>query len=60
VPPLQARKMTARLQAATTSRRPVAILYDTKAGHSGGKPLTKAIEDQSLMLAFLQWQLGAR
>jgi prolyl oligopeptidase len=57
VPPLQARKMTARLQAATTSGRPVALLYDTKAGHAGGKPLTKSIEDQSLELAFLRSQL---
>src|SRR5258706_557025 len=35
VPPLQARKMTARLQAATTSGWPVLLLYDTKAGHAG-------------------------
>src|SRR4029453_9348302 len=34
VPPLQARKMTARLQAASTSRRPILLLYDTKAGHA--------------------------
>ena len=58
VPPLQARKMTARLQAASASGRPVVILYDTKAGHSGGKPLGKAIEDQSLELSFIAWQLG--
>jgi prolyl oligopeptidase len=58
VPPLQARKMTARLQAATVSKRPVMLLYDTKAGHSGGKPLTKIIEDESLELAFLESQLG--
>jgi prolyl oligopeptidase len=60
VPPLQARKMTARLQAATTPDRPVLLLYDTKAGHAGGKPLGKAIEDESLELAFLQWQLGEK
>jgi prolyl oligopeptidase len=58
VPPLQARKMTARLQAATTSGRPVFLLYDTKAGHAGGKPLSKVIEDMSLEIAFLFWQLG--
>jgi prolyl oligopeptidase len=58
VPPLQARKMTARLQAATSSGRPVLLLYDTKAGHAGGKPLTKGIEDDSLEIAFVQWQLG--
>lgn len=58
VPPLQARKMTARLQAATTSGRPVLLLYDTKAGHAGGRPLSRMIDDESLELAFLAWQLG--
>jgi len=58
VPPLQARKMTARLQAATASGRPVLLLYDTKAGHAGGQPVAKVVEDRSLELAFLAWQLG--
>jgi len=58
VPPLQARKMTARLQAATSSDRPVILLYDTKAGHSGGKSQSKQIEDLSMELTFLFWQLG--
>jgi prolyl oligopeptidase len=57
VPPLQARKMTARLQAATASGRPVLLLYDTKAGHAGGQPLGKIVEDLALQLAFLSWQL---
>ena len=58
VPPLQARKMTARLQAATTSGWPVLLLYDTKAGHAGGRPIGKIVEDESLELAFLVQQLG--
>jgi prolyl oligopeptidase len=49
--------MTARLQAASTSGKPVLLLYDTKAGHAGGRPLSKIIEDVSLELAFLFWQL---
>ena len=57
VPPLQARKMTARLQSASTSGKPVLLLYDTKAGHAGGRPLSKIIEDVSLELSFLFWQL---
>ena len=57
VPPLQARKMTARLQAASTSGKPVLLLYDTKAGHAGGRPLSKIIDDVSLEMAFLFWQL---
>jgi prolyl oligopeptidase PreP (S9A serine peptidase family) len=58
VPPLQARKMTARLQAATTSGWPVLLRYDTKAGHAGGRPIGKIVEDESLELSFLVQQLG--
>ena len=58
VPPLQARKMTARLQAATSSGHPVFLHYDTKAGHAGGRPLSKQVEDLSLELAFLREQVG--
>lgn len=60
VPPEQARKMTARLQAATASGLPILLLYDTKSGHSGGKPLKKALQDEALELAFLAWQLGVK
>jgi prolyl oligopeptidase len=58
VPPLQARKMTARLQAATASGRPVLLLYDTKAGHAGGRPMGKVVDDLTLQMSFLAWQLG--
>ena len=58
VPPLQARKMTAVLQWATSSGRPVALLYDTRSGHAGGKPFAKVVEDLSMEAAFLTWQLG--
>jgi len=58
VAPLHARKMTARLQAATASDRPILLLYDTKSGHSGGRPVTKIIEENQNILSFLFWQLG--
>ena len=58
VPPLQARKMTALLQSSTAAERPILLLYDTRAGHSGGKPFRKVVEDLSLEAAFLFWQLG--
>ena len=45
--------MTARVQAASASGRPVLLLYDTKAGHAGGRPVGKVVEDQSLQIAFL-------
>jgi len=49
--------MTALLQAATGSDNPILLDYDTRAGHSGGKPTTKYIEDLTLQLLFLTWQL---
>lgn len=58
VAPLHARKMTALVQASTGSDRPVLLHYNTKAGHSGGLPVTQVIEDQTDELSFLFWQLG--
>lgn len=58
VAPLHARKMTARVQAATSSGLPVLLLYDTKTGHSGGKPVSQLIEDETDTFSFLAWQLG--
>jgi prolyl oligopeptidase family protein len=57
VAPLHARKMAARLQAATESERPILLLYDTKSGHSGGRPVNKRIEEGTDALSFLMWQL---
>jgi prolyl oligopeptidase len=58
VAPLHARKMTARLQAANGSDRPILLLYDTQSGHSGGRPLNKEIEERTDILSFLYSQLG--
>jgi prolyl oligopeptidase len=58
VPPEQARKMTARLQAATTSDRPIVLLYDVGAGHAGGQTFQKEIEQSTDELTFVAWQLG--
>ena len=57
VPPLQARKMTARLQATSTYENPILLLYDTKSGHSGGKTLSEYIQLFSYKTSFLFWQL---
>jgi prolyl oligopeptidase PreP (S9A serine peptidase family) len=32
--------------------------YDTQAGHSAGKPLDKAIEEQAETLSFLLHEIG--
>ena len=57
VAPLHARKMSALLQASTGSDRPVLLLYDTKSGHSGGRPISKIIEENTDIFSFLFWQL---
>jgi prolyl oligopeptidase len=57
VAPLHARKMSAMLQANTGSDRPILLLYDTKSGHSGGRPINKIIEEDTDFLSFLFWQL---
>lgn len=53
VAPLHARKMTALMQAATGSGKPVAILYDTDAGHSQGLARSKQIEQLTDQFAFI-------
>lgn len=60
VDPLHARKMTALLQSATASDRPILLHYDTKGGHSAGKPISKTIEDTTDEISFLLWQLGVK
>lgn len=58
VPPLQARKMTARLQAATGSGLPVILDYDPRAGHAGGRAFSRNVRNAAMELAFLLGQLG--
>ena len=58
VAPLYARKMAALLQAETGGDKPVLLHYDTKAGHSGGQPVSKTIADLTDQMSFLFWQLG--
>jgi len=58
VDPMHARKMAALLQAKAASGTPVLLYYDTKAGHSGGKPISGYVEDMIVRFGFLFWQLG--
>ena len=60
VAPLHARKMAAELQADNGSSHPILLLYDTKSGHSGGRPVSKIIEENTDILSFLFWQLGVK
>ena len=42
--------MTALLQAETASGNPVILMHDTKAGHSGGRPVDAVIDELTLSL----------
>lgn len=55
---LHARKMTARLQAANASDRPIFLDYSRFRGHSPVLPLSERIEALTDRLAFLADQLG--
>jgi prolyl oligopeptidase len=58
VDPLHARKMTARLQAASSSGRPVLLRLESRAGHGAGKPLSKVLEELTDTWSFVFWELG--
>jgi prolyl oligopeptidase len=53
VAPGLAKKFAARLQAATGGEAPVLIRVETKAGHGGGKPVSKVIDELADIYAFL-------
>jgi prolyl oligopeptidase len=58
VDPLHARKMTALVQAANAGENPILLRYRTEAGHSGGLPLSKQVEDAVDLVSFLRWRLA--
>jgi prolyl oligopeptidase len=58
VDPLHARKMAARLQAATSSPRPILLRLESRAGHGAGKPLNKVLEELTDTWAFVFSEVG--
>jgi prolyl oligopeptidase len=58
VDPMHSRKMTARLQAASSSGRPVLLRTSSKTGHGSGTPLTEQIDRSVHYHAFLLNELG--
>jgi prolyl oligopeptidase len=58
VDPLHARKMTALLQAASSSDQPIMLRLETKAGHGAGKPRAKVLDELTDTWTFLFWALG--
>ena len=60
VPPWQARKFTARLQASTSSGLPVILYHDLRSGHAGGRTTAAGIELAVRELEFLLRMVGER
>jgi prolyl oligopeptidase len=58
VSPGMAKKFAARLQEADADSTPVLIRVETKAGHGAGKPVSKMIEEDADIFAFLFKYLG--
>jgi prolyl oligopeptidase len=58
VDPYHSRKMTARLQAATSSGHPVLLRTSANTGHGMGSPLSAQIEENADIYAFLFHELG--
>jgi prolyl oligopeptidase len=60
VNPMQSRKMIARLQAATSSERPIVLRTTSSAGHGIGTALDEEIEERADVFSFLFDQLEIR
>jgi prolyl oligopeptidase len=60
VDPWQAAKMTARLQKATASGKPVLLRIDFQAGHGLGSTRAQRDEEFADIFAFIFWQAGVK
>lgn len=60
VDPMQSRKMTARLQAASSSNHPILLRTSSTAGHGFGAALEEQIDQEADILSFLFDQLGIK
>ena len=58
VVPAHSFKYAATLQAANTGNAPKLIRIDTKAGHGGGKPVAKMIDEYSDIFSFAMYHTG--
>lgn len=60
VVPAHSFKFAATLQKCQAGDAPVIIRIDTKAGHGGGKPLAKVLEEQADIYGFIMYNLGMK
>ena len=60
VVPAHSFKFAATLQECHQGNNPVLIRIDTKAGHGGGKPLAKVLEEQADIYGFILYNMGIK
>ena len=60
VVPAHSFKFAATLQECNAGDKPCLIRIDTKAGHGGGKPLAKVLEEQADIYSFIMKNLGIK
>lgn len=60
VVPAHSFKFAAALQECQGGKAPVLIRIDSKAGHGGGKPLSKQMEETADIYGFIMYQLGMK
>jgi len=60
VVPAHSFKFAATLQECHQGDNPVLIRIDTKAGHGGGKPLAKILEEQADIYGFIMYNVGMK
>ena len=60
VEPWQSAKFAARLQAASSSGKPVIFRVDYEAGHGVGSTKTQRLQERADAYAFMMWQFGMK
>jgi prolyl oligopeptidase len=60
VDPMNARKMTPLMQAASSSGRPILLHYSLKGGHSAGVSQTQLVQDYADEMSFLWTETGTK
>ena len=60
VVPAHSFKFAARLQECQAGKAPVLIRIESKAGHGGGKPLSKVMEETADIYGFIMYNMGMK
>lgn len=60
VVPAHSFKFAATLQECQGGNAPVLIRIDSKAGHGGGKPMSKQMEENADIYGFLMYEMGMK